>query len=199
MNYPLHLRFRILTIGNQIYLTDSADKEIIYIEQKIFALRESVKVYNNRDEKKQIYGIKTKKVIDFGAEYFFFQGEDETKVLGSLKEEGLKSILKASYIIRDSNGKDALKITEKNPWVKLFDLLFSLIPYADFLTGYIFHPVYEVTDLSTNHVVMTFRKEASFWERQFIIDEPVGTISKENETNTILGIIMLLLLQRNRG
>jgi uncharacterized protein YxjI len=197
--YPLHVRFRFLTIGNQLTITDASGKVLFYVEEKVLAIRESIRVYNNNQEKKQLYGIKTKKIIDIGAEYFFYRGEDISAPLGSLKEEGLRTLVKATYAIRAKDGSDTYVITEINPWIKVLDFLVSFIPYADLLTGYFLNPSYEITEKASGKPVLLLKKERSFWERQFTIESLDRNLSAEDETNVILGIIMMVLLQKERG
>ena len=197
--YPLQIRFKILTFAPQISVTDNGGKEILYIEQKVFALREAVKIYNNGQEKKQLYGIKTQQVIDFGAQYYFYQGTDEIAPTGSIKEEGLQTLFKATYTILDKDDNPEFTITETNPWIKVADYILSLIPYLGMVTGYFLHPTYQVVDATSKKLIMRLQKTPSFWERQFRIDMIEKGLSKENEIMCILGMLMLIQLQKSRG
>lgn len=198
-NYPLQVRAKVLAIAPQISVIDASGMEILYIEQKIFALREAVKIYNNQKEKKQIYSIKTKQIIDFGAQYYFYKNSDEASAFGSIKEKGLRSLFKATYVIYDKSGTELFTISETNPWISLTDSVLSMIPYAGFLTGYFLHPSYEIIDILTNKKVITLKKEASFFERQFRIDAVDNNLSSEMEIMSLLGILMMIQLQKNRG
>ena len=84
--YPLQIRFKLVALSPKFSITDNSDKEIMYIEQKLFALRESIKIFNNQTEKNQIYNIKTSQVIDFGAQYYFYNGSNDTNSLCSIKQ-----------------------------------------------------------------------------------------------------------------
>jgi uncharacterized protein YxjI len=196
--YPLHIQFRFLTIGNQLTITDASGKELFYIEEKVLAVRESIRIFNNAQEKKQIYGIKTKKIIDFGAEYFFYEGTDDTTPIGSLQEEGMRSLVKATYIIRNKDGVDRYRITEQNPWINVANFLVSLIPYVELVSGYFLNPSYEITDLAQNKPILLLKKQPSFWERQFIVELLEKDVTDE-ETTILLGLIMMVLRQKERG
>lgn len=86
--YPLQIRFKLLAFAPQISVTDADGREVLYIGQKLFALRETIPVYNTQTEKKQVYGIKTRQVSDFG----FYNRADEVTPKGPTKEEGLKTL-----------------------------------------------------------------------------------------------------------
>lgn len=197
--YPLQVQFKILAFAPQMSLTDATGREIMYSEQKVFALREAIKIYNNQQEKKQIYGIKTQQVIDFGAQYYFYKSTDETSSFGSIKEEGFRSLFKATYTIFDKSDNPIFTISETNPWVSVVDSLINMIPYAGFLTGYFLNPSYQVMEAQSKKVTMILKKTPSFWERQFRIDIVDKKLSEENEIMCLLGIVMMVQLQKERG
>lgn len=197
-NYLLQIRFKLLSFAPQISITDTDSKEVFYIEQKVFALREAIKIFNNQKEKKQIYGIKTQQVIDFGARYFFYKGADESTPFGSIKEEGLRTLFKATYQLFDKNDQPLFTILETNPWVSIVDSLINMIPYAGLLTGYFLNPSYQVKELNTGKTAMILKKEASFFECQFSIELTDKQLNSEKEIICLLGIIMLIQLQKDR-
>jgi hypothetical protein len=198
-SYPLKLRFKLMALAPRISLTDSVGNEVMYIQQKAFALREAIRIYNNEQEKSQIYGIKTNQIIDFGAQYFFYLGADETSPTGSIKEQGLKTLFKATYTIFDRHNNPKFVIKETNAWVKVGDYILSQIPLLGLLTGHFFNPSYQVTNLATNQAVMLLKKEPSFFERQFSISVQDQSLPPEDEIGALLGLIMMVLLQRGRG
>lgn len=197
--YPLQIKFKVLALAARFSITDSTGKEIFYIEQKIFAMREAIKVFNNQTEKQQIFGIKTQKVIDFGAQYFFYNGTDEATPIGSIKEEGMRTLLKATYNILNKANEQKYQIIEINPWTRVVDALLSQLPFVGVFSGYFFNPVYHVINVATNQPVLILRKQASFLERQFGIEVVDANLSPEDETSCLLGIMMMILLQKNRG
>lgn len=197
--YPLKLRFKLLTFTPAFSVVDNSNKEVLYTEQKFFALRESVKLFNNSSDKKQLYGIKTQQIIDFGAQYSFFNGTDETNPIGAIKEEGLKTLFKASYLLLDKTNTQKFKITEVNPLIRVLDALLEMLPYVGLVAGYFFNPQYQIINTQTNGVVMMIKKKPSFWERQFEISVLTQNLSPEDETICILASFMMIMLQKNRG
>jgi hypothetical protein len=197
--YPLDVRFKLLALAAKISIKDASKNEVMYIEQNLFAFKEAVRIYNNSIEKKQVYLIKAKQVIDFGAEYVFYKGADETTSMGSVKEEGLRSIFKATYHLLDTSGQEKYTIKEENEWTKIIDGILSQIPIVGIFAGYFFNPVYNVIHAQTKQPVIILRKVPSFWERQFRIEIVDQNLSQEDETSCLLGLIMMVHLQKNRG
>lgn len=198
-SYPLQVRFKLLAFAPRIAVTDSKDKQILYSEQKVFALREAIKIYNNENDKRQIYSIKTNQILDFGAQYFFYTGTNTTNPIGSIKEQGLKTLFKATYTLFDNVKKEKYRIVESNAWIKVLDGILSMIPYVGLISGYFLNPTYIIVDLQTNKSIMLLKKEPSFWERQFRIEMIGSSLSEEEESICLLGLLMMVQLQQNRG
>ena len=119
MQFPLNLRFKVLAIATQIYVTDAAGNPVFYVKQKLFKLKEAISVFADDSQNDQRFTIKADRVIDFSAAYNFTDGKGG--VLGSIKRQGMKSIWKASYQIRDGNDNVVLTVAEENPWAKVVE------------------------------------------------------------------------------
>ena len=116
--------------------------------------------------------------------------------IGSVKRQGMKSLWRARYDIFDGE-TSTMNIQEKNPWVKVADALFAEIPIVGLFTGYVFNPKYIVSRNDEN-VVMHLEKIPSFLSRQFTI-KASDRINSRQEEQVLLSLLMMLLLERNRG
>ncbi len=196
--YPLHLKFKLFTLTPQVSVKDSSGTEILYVRQKLFALKEEVKVYSDSSQAKQLFVINANKIIDFGAEYAITDSSSN-KIIGLIKQQGLKTIWRATYLLRDTTGADKYKITEANPWVKVLDGLVSQIPIVSIFTGYMFHPKYFVHTINGGTHVVTLAKQPSFFEIAFDIELIERDMSSEDEALITTGLMMMVLLQKGRG
>jgi hypothetical protein len=111
--------------------------------------------------------------------------------------KGWRSIWKASYDIYDQNDKPDLHIKEANPWAKVFDSLLSEIPILGIFTGYLFNPKYNLTR-QDGTLVCSFKKNASFFGRKFTLNKEAEFEDGE-EDRILLGMMMMVLLERRRG
>ena len=195
--YPLKIHFRLLALAPQISLTDAHGKELLYIEQKIFALKEAIKVFNNAKDKNLLYTIQANQIIDFDATYFFHTANKDN--LGSIKQDGMRSLYRASYSVSNKKEEPIYKVTQTNPLVGLLDSLLSIIPFAEFITGFILNPSYALTDNKGDKPIMHMKKKPSFFESEFEITLAHEKLSKDEEILSLLTFIMIVQLERNRG
>ena len=65
MNFPLQLRFKIFGIAPQIFVTDPAGTQILYVKQKLFKLREAINVFANDQQTQQVASINANSMIDW--------------------------------------------------------------------------------------------------------------------------------------
>ncbi|MBK8712520.1 MAG: hypothetical protein IPL97_11705 [Niastella sp.] len=193
--YPLRFVFKITTLANDFVAKDANDELIAYVRQKLFRLIDDINVYE--DEQKMIlkYNIKANKWIDFSASYKFTDANGRD--LGRVARKGWASIWKARYEIFDENQNQDLLIREENAWTKFGDAVFSEIPLLGMFTGYFFNPAYTVTR-PNGSLVARLKKEASFFGRRFTVHK-LSEFEEGEEERILLGLMMMILLERRRG
>lgn len=197
-DYPLRLRFKIIALAPQIYITDASDAPVLYVRQKIFNLREDVRIFRDDSKSEEIFRINADRIIDIGARYRFTDSKTE-RPLGAIKQRGLKTIWRAHYDIEEPGTEKAThSLTEDNPWVKVADAILGEIPFLNFFTGFFIHPSYTVTD-GYEKGILRLTKEPAFFESRFRIDLLDSGISAEEEKRLLLGVMMMIQLSRARG
>jgi hypothetical protein len=194
MQYPLKLTFKFWALAPQISVVDAQDQTTFYIRQKLFKLKEVINVFADVNRSQQLYSIKADRIIDFSARYNF--ADATGAAVGSVKRRGLRSLWRAHYDIFEGE-QVILTIQEENPWVKVFDSLLSELPIVGLFSGYFFNPVYLVKRPDGN-VVMRLEKIPSFLSRIFTVKQ-VDRLSSREETQALLSLMMMLLLERSRG
>jgi hypothetical protein len=115
LNYPLELSFKIATIGTRVRVVDAAGRQVAYLRRKKFRLREDVRVYEDENQKRQLFRIRADRVVDFGAGYAV--SGPEGWPLGAVRQRGVRSIWKSTYEVSDPNGKTIGVIHEENSFV----------------------------------------------------------------------------------
>ena len=71
MDYPLDMRFKIFGFAPQIFVNDAKGASVFYVRQKLFKLKEAVKVFKDNSQSDLQYEIKADRIIDFSAKYHF--------------------------------------------------------------------------------------------------------------------------------
>lgn len=196
MNFPLDLRFKLLAFSSQIAVRDAEGRLLFWVKQKAFKLKEDIVVYGDEEMSQPLYRIQANKVIDFSAKYTI---TDTTtgKVLGVIGRQGMRSIWRARYDI-ERDGQRIIGIQEENPWVKIADHVLGELPVLGLLTGYLFHPAYRVTRAATDTLLLRVVKQPAFFEGRFRI-EAGDTRLGDDDTVALLGVLMMVLLERRRG
>lgn len=195
MNFPLELRFKLLAIAQQIAVRDSSGQLLCYVKQKAFKLKEAVTVFGDEAQTRPLYKIEADRVFDISAKYHI---EDMAgQPVGMIKRHGMRSFWRTHYEVQRDD-RHIFDIREENPWVKVADGFFSEIPVVGMLSGYLFHPAYRVVDSVTGNTVMRAEKRAAFFEGLYTI-ESLGPMSDDDARLGMLSILMMLVLERQRG
>lgn len=201
-DYPLKLRFKLIALAPRIIVTDNKDREILFVSQKVFKLKEDVRIYPNQQKEREIYNIRAEKILDFNTRYNFYAAESQDH-LGSVKAKGWRSIWRATYMIDDPKGNQLMYIKEDNPWMKVGDALFQEIPIAGMFAGYVFHPAYTAyrsTDLEDmSQPVMHLKKENAFFEGVYSITLADHDMDRDEEISALLSFMLMVQFMRRRG
>jgi len=195
LKYPIRFVFKLSSFANDFTAKDADNNTVAYVKQKLFKLKEDISVFATENRKKVLYKIKADKWIDFSAAYSFTDGEGVE--IGKIARKGWASLWKANYEIIDQHQKLQYHIREENGWVKVFDSLLGEIPVLGIFTGYLFNPTYIVTSLDGKPIVR-LKKEPSFWGRKFIVLK-LEDIDDDDKERIMLGLMMMILLERRRG
>jgi len=193
--FPIKFTFKITSFANDFTATDANGQTVAYVRQKMFKLKEDIQIYNDESKSEILYTIKANKWLDFSAVYSF--SDNTGKGIGNVARKGWASLWKANYEIFDVDQNPKYKVQEENGWVKVLDSLLNEIPILGMFTGYLFNPAYKVTDQNGRNVAR-LKKEASFFGRRFELTQ-TEEFKNVDEESIMLGLMMMVLLERRRG
>src|ERR1035437_1916928 len=195
IQFPLNLTFNIGTFSNDFVSKDADGHTVAYVRQKILKLIDEVQVFTDETRLQQSYTIKANQWLDFSASYKFIDCNGFE--IGCIARKGWASLWKANYDIFDENQQKDLFVREENPMAKVFDSMLGEVPILGILTGYFCHPAYSVSR-PDGILVARLVKEPSFFGRKFKI-EKLNNFEKGEEERILLGLMMMILLERRRG
>lgn len=195
MKYPIYLSFKILAIANQIYVKDVDGQTLGYVKQKLLKLKEQVNVFRDESQTELLYSINANRMLDFSARYNFTDASGDH--LGSVGRRGMRSIWKAYYEIFDVGGRNVFVVREEKGWIKVIDGIIGELPLVGMLTGFFLNPSYLIST-PDGQSVARLQKEPAFFEGKFRLDSLQDT-SPKDETLILLSLMMMTLLERNRG
>lgn len=195
MNYPLVISFKLLALAQQLSVSDAQGNLVFYVKRKAFKLKEAITVFADEAQQRPLYHINADRVIDFSARYRFTDNAGNS--LGSIKRHGMRSLWKSHYEIDDDAPGGALTITEENVWIKVFDSVLGQLPIIGALTGYLFHPAYLISR-PDGTVLLRMEKQPAFFEGKFHVEKR-AELDQAEETRALLGLLMMIMLERSRG
>lgn len=193
-DYPLEMSFKIVTLGTRVRVVDAAGRQVAYVRKKKFRLKEDIGVYRDESQKDLLFRLKADRMMDFGASYAVSGADGRS--LGAVRRHGMRSMWKSHYGISDTNGTEVGYVHEENPWVKVLDGFMESLPFGDALGGLFFNPAYLVE--LRGGPVLRMKKERAVLESRFTIEKLKG-FSEEDEERLLAGLIMTVLLERDRG
>jgi len=196
MEYPLYLSFKILALTPQIFVRDSTGEVVCYVKQKMFKLKEAVTVFSDQSQNQVLCEIKADRVIDWSANYHFYDTNGET--FGSVRRKGMRSLWRARYEVYDETGIHVSTISEENPGAKIMDTLLGEIPVLGMLTGYLFPPRYVLSAAADDSPKMKLVKQSALWEGKYELKRTHDYDDVE-ELRGLMAFMMMTLLERRRG
>jgi hypothetical protein len=122
------LKRQVFALTGKFRFFDSSGKLLLFSEQKMFKLREDIRVYSDESKMQEVLMIKARQIIDFSAAYDVVDSATGQKV-GALRRKGLASILRDEWEILDVGDNVIGKLTEDSMGLALLRrFLTNLVP-----------------------------------------------------------------------
>lgn len=195
MNYPLQMRFKIFGIAPQIFVTDAEGNSVFYVRQKLFKLKEAVRVYRDKSRDELQYEMKADRILDFSAKYNFT--DTNGIALGAVGRKGMRSLFRATYDIYAGEDK-VMVLQEEDVWKRFIEGFLGRIPLIGYLIILLINPSYVIRHVD-GRLLFRLTKKPAFFEGKFSIDRIESSVTNEDETRALLSMLMLSLLERSRG
>ncbi len=194
MQFPLQIAFKVFAIVPQLSVSDASGQLVGYVRKNLLAFKEDVTIYADASQAKPLYKINADRIIDFSANYHFT--DTAGRPLGHVRREGVRSLWRAHYIISVGD-RETFEVNEASGWVRLLDSVIGQIPFIELLTGYFFNPTYIITRLGGPETLRMVKKPALL-ETHFDIAQ-TGPIAPDEQAAALLGLMMIVMLERSRG
>ncbi len=105
------LRRQAIALTGKFRFYDPAGRLVMFSEQKMFRLREDIRVYSDEGKSQEVLSVKARQILDFSAAYDVVDTEMNQKV-GVLRRRGLRSILRDEWEVLDANDRLIGKLFE---------------------------------------------------------------------------------------
>ena len=123
------LKRQALALTGKFRFYDPSDRLVMFSEQKMFKLREDIRVYADESKMQEVLSIKARQILDFSAAYDVIDTGMNQKV-GVLRRKGWSSILRDEWEVLDANDNLIGKLFEDSVGLAMLRrlLLGSLLP-----------------------------------------------------------------------
>ncbi len=96
------LKRQAIALTGKFRIYDPSGNLVLFSEQKMFKLKEDIRVYADEAKSQEVLVIKARNIIDFSAAYDVLDAASGQKV-GALRRKGLKSILRDEWEVLDAS------------------------------------------------------------------------------------------------
>ncbi|KXK13514.1 MAG: hypothetical protein UZ14_CFX002001593 [Chloroflexi bacterium OLB14] len=122
------LKRQVFALTGKFRFYDSAGRQLMFSEQKMFRWKEDIRVYADEAKTQEVLSIKARQIIDFSAAFDVVDSASNQKV-GALRRKGLASILRDEWEVLDANDNVIGKLFEDSVGLALVRrLLTALVP-----------------------------------------------------------------------
>ena len=96
------LKRQAIALTGKFRFYDPNGNLVMFSEQKMFKLREDIRVYSDESKMQEVLSIKARQILDFSAAYDVVDTAMNQKV-GVLRRKGLRSLLRDEWEVLDEN------------------------------------------------------------------------------------------------
>lgn len=122
------LKRQVFALAGKFRVYDSSGKLMLFSEQKMFKLREDIRVFSDESKSQEVLMIKARQFIDFSAAYDVVDSATGQKI-GALRRKGLASMLRDEWEILDVSDNVIGKLFEDSMGLALIRrFLSNLVP-----------------------------------------------------------------------
>lgn len=123
------LKRQALALTGKFRFYDPTGRLVMFSEQKMFKLREDIRVYSDESKTQEVLSIKARQILDFSAAYDVIDTAMNQKV-GVLRRKGWSSILRDEWEVLDAGDNAIGKLFEDSIGLAMLRrlLLGSLLP-----------------------------------------------------------------------
>ncbi len=123
------LKRQVFALTGKLRFFNPQEQLVLYVEQKMFRLREDIRVYGDESKSQELLLIKARSIIDWTAAYDVLDGATGQKI-GTLRRKGWSSMVRDEWEVLDVNDQPIGKLFEDSMGQALLRrlLLGSLLP-----------------------------------------------------------------------
>ena len=177
------LKRQVFAFTGKFRVYDPQESLVLFSEQKMFRLREDIRVYADESKTQEVMMIKARQIIDFSAAYDVIEAANGQKV-GALRRKGLKSMFRDEWEVLDAADQ---------PIGMLFEDSVGQALLRRFLLGSLLPQNYDLT--IGEQRVADLRQKFNLFGYQMILDFSMDTANKLDRRLGIAAGVLLAIIE----
>jgi len=177
------LKRQVFALTGKLRLYNPNDELVLYVEQKMFRLREDIRVFGDDSKTQELLLIQARNIIDFSATYDVIESANGQKA-GTLRRKGLRSMFRDEWEVLDATDQ---------PIGMLFEDSVGQALLRRFLLGSLLPQNYDIT--IGDERVADLRQKFNLFSYQIILDFSMDTANKLDRRLGIAAGILLAIIE----
>ena len=177
------LKRQVFALSGKLRFYNPQDQLVLFSEQKMFKLREDIRIYADEQKTQEVLAIKARQIIDFSAAYDVIDSTTGEKV-GALRRKGLKSILRDEWEVLDANDR---------PFGMLFEDSMGLAVLRRLVAGSLLPQNYDLT--INNERVADLKQRFNLFRYEMDIDFSMDNTGKLDRRLGLAAAVLLAVIE----
>ncbi len=177
------LKRQVFALTGKLRFYDPAGNLVLFSEQRMFKLREDIRIYADEAKTQEVMAIKARQIIDFSAAYDVIDSSTGQSV-GALRRKGLKSILRDEWEVLD---------TSDNVVGLLFEDNMSLAMLRRLILGSLLPQNYDMT--MGDERVADIKQRFNLFRYELDVDFTMGTSGKLDRRLGLAAATLLAIIE----
>ena len=177
------LKRQVFALTGKLRFYNPNGELVLYVEQKMFRLREDIRVFGDESKTQELLLIQARNIIDFSAAYDVIEAYNNQKV-GALRRKGLHSMLRDEWEVLDAGDQ---------PIGMLFEDSVGQALLCRFLLGSFLPQNYDIT--LGDERVADLRQKFNPFAYQMILDFSMDTANKLDRRLGIAAGALLAIIE----
>jgi len=104
LHHQYLIKRQVLALAGTFRVYDPAGQLLLYSKQKMFKLREDIRVYSDEQRSQEVLYIQARQILDFSAAYDVYDQSMGGVHVGTLRRKGWSSMARDQWEVLDASG-----------------------------------------------------------------------------------------------
>jgi uncharacterized protein YxjI len=177
------IRRQVFALAGKLRFYNPNGELALYVEQKMFRLREDIRIFGDEARTQELLLIQARHIIDFSAAYDVIEAATGQKI-GALRRKGLRSMLRDEWEVLDAADQ---------PIGLLFEESMGQALLRRFLLGSLLPQNYDITIGETR--TADLRQKFSLFGYQMDLDFSMDTAHRLDRRLGIAAAVLLAIVE----